>query len=171
MNPDVKAAYGDDALELYRHFATFAIADERKTSPVFDISYYLENNTDLKAAFGTDLNLAYNHFKTSGYKETRFTNTPANLGNDFIAKIDMSYASLSLGLEGDNVVSVDRGSASLWHFTRQTDGTYTIQNTANKKVLDVYAGGKTNGANVQTYTSNDTQAQKWYIFENVNGTY
>ena len=36
MNPDVKAAYGDDALELYRHFATFAIADERKTSPASD---------------------------------------------------------------------------------------------------------------------------------------
>lgn len=47
-------------------------------------------------------------------------------------------------------------------FSRSGDA-YVIKSAYSKKVLDVAGGSKQNGANVQQYASNGTNAQKWRI--------
>lgn len=44
------------------------------------------------------------------------------------------------------------------------EGTYIIKSAVNQNyVIDVYAGLKSDGANIQMYERNDTNAQKWII--------
>ncbi len=52
------------------------------------------------------------------------------------------------------------------------EGTYIIKSAINNDyVLDIYAGLKTNGANVQLYKSNGSNAQKWIIKKLDNNCY
>lgn len=52
------------------------------------------------------------------------------------------------------------------------DGTYTIANlTGSGQVLDVNSASEADGANVQTYQSNDTSAQRFEIYYVGNGYY
>lgn len=53
----------------------------------------------------------------------------------------------------------------------QTDGSYVIQNTASGLVLDVQNGQAGNGAVVQQYPSNGTDAQRWFLRDAGNGYY
>lgn len=49
-------------------------------------------------------------------------------------------------------------------------GTYAIvANVGNRKVLDVSGGSSSNGANVQLYASNATEAQRWRVLEDEQG--
>ena len=51
-----------------------------------------------------------------------------------------------------------------------SDGTYLINSSlANNKVLDVKSGSTANGANVQLYQSNMTNAQKWEVTHDEKG--
>lgn len=51
-----------------------------------------------------------------------------------------------------------------------TEGTYTFISTINTNyAMDVYNGSNGNGANVQMYTSNKTNAQKWTIKKDSKG--
>jgi len=51
-----------------------------------------------------------------------------------------------------------------------SEGTYTFYSgVGNDQVLDVSGGSFDNGANVQTYESNDTSAQRWYLAESGTG--
>jgi hypothetical protein len=54
--------------------------------------------------------------------------------------------------------------AQRWTLHRHDDGTYKLINPNNRKALDV--AGRKNGSNVQIYTDNDTDAQKWFIVLN-----
>ncbi|MFR3923822.1 MAG: RICIN domain-containing protein [Collinsella sp.] len=50
-------------------------------------------------------------------------------------------------------------------------GTYTIAASSNRsKVLDVASGSRSNGANVQLWSSNGSGAQKWNVSVNSDGT-
>ena len=50
-------------------------------------------------------------------------------------------------------------------------GTYVIAAASNRsKVLDVASGSRSNGANVQLWSSNDSGAQKWNVSVNSDGT-
>lgn len=51
------------------------------------------------------------------------------------------------------------------------NGYYTIESVNSGKVLDVDNAGKNQGTNVQQYGSNNTDAQKWIIAKNTDGTY
>ncbi|MGI6020280.1 MAG: RICIN domain-containing protein [Lachnospiraceae bacterium] len=53
------------------------------------------------------------------------------------------------------------------------DGLYTIASSmgSSKRVVDVSAGSLTNCANIQLYTSNDSNAQKFSFINNGDGTY
>ena len=48
---------------------------------------------------------------------------------------------------------------------------YTIESVLSNKVLDVQHGGNKNGTNVWQYTKNNTDAQKWKIEKNNDGSY
>ena len=52
-----------------------------------------------------------------------------------------------------------------------TDGSYTIINLNSGKALDVQNGGYAPGTNVWQYEQNNTDAQKWILQKNDNGTY
>lgn len=50
-------------------------------------------------------------------------------------------------------------------------GTYVISTASNRsKVLDVASGSRSNGANVQLWSSNDSGAQKWNVSVNSDGS-
>ena len=52
------------------------------------------------------------------------------------------------------------------------NGIYLIQISSNRKqVIDVSSGSRKSGANIQTWESNNTGAQKWNITRNSDGTY
>ena len=67
-NPDI-AHLSDD--ELKEHWLEYGIKEGRRSSPVLDLGFYLNNNPDLKDAFGTDYEKIYEHFIKHGYKEKR----------------------------------------------------------------------------------------------------
>ncbi len=170
---DLKAAFGTDATRLYNHFINNGIKEGRQASPMFSADYYLTKNGDLKSAFGTNRESAMNHFISYGINESRVTASPADLGTDIDVRIAMATGGMNLGYSGTNVITVTPvlGADQSWKLTRQNDGSYKITNNATGKVLDVYAASRANGANVDLYASNDTNAQRWYIYQNTNGTY
>lgn len=70
--------------------------------------------------------------------------------------------------DGQNVqFYTDGGEGALnqkWWFDKTEDGYYTITSAMDDdKRLDVSCGSSENGTNVQIYTSNDSDAQKWKL--------
>ena len=52
------------------------------------------------------------------------------------------------------------------------DGMYTLHIGSNyKQVVDVAGGSNSDGANIQSWESNNSGAQKWNIFKNNDGSY
>ena len=171
---DLKAAFGTDGNKLYQHFLDYGAKEGRQASAVFNVRTYLEKNSDLKNAFGDDYKAAIKHFASNGVNETRVTAPYVDLGKSFKARINVSTATLNLSLDDSNVITYtpSDAAAQIWQFDRQSNGTYKITNTKTGQVLDVYAASKKAGANIDIYDSNDTNAQRWYIYESgVSGKY
>lgn len=67
---------------------------------------------------------------------------------------------------GNNILMYEYngGTNQLWKFVRNDDGSYTIISKKNKNfVLDVNGGKMENSTNVQLYSSNNSDAQKWIL--------
>ena len=92
--------------------------------------------------------------------------TPANVGSNFWGNIRGVGSNYNLALSSDNVLIryPNTGYNQTWRFIRFSDGSYEITNLKNGKSLDV------SGTNVLTATSNNSNSQRWYIY-NVNGNY
>lgn len=97
----------------------------------------------------------------------------ANIGDDVYASFLKNDGWVNLCNVNDNVEidSKSKNSSIIWHFMRQSDGSYVIYNCKNNKVLDVANAGKTAGTNVQVCTYNGSDAQKWYIYGRWSGEY
>ena len=72
------------------------------------------------------------------------------------------------GASFDNSANVqiytnNNSMAQGFYFERDADGFYTITNLASGKALELASGGIVPSTNVQQYTSNHTDAQKWAI--------
>lgn len=91
---------------------------------------------------------------------------PVNLGTDFYAYIINTYAWKHLTNDSYNVtMRSETGQANqIWKFERQSDGSYKIINCKDNNVLDVTNFGTTNGTNVAVCGSNNSTAQRWYIY-------
>lgn len=171
-HPDLQTAIGFNETALLNHFIQNGIKEGRRASVTFDIDYYLNQNNDLKAAFGSDREAAMEHFLNIGYNEVRATAPIENLGDDFVATIDMTTANLSLGVDNTNVATTSASdNTKQWRFKRNTDGSYTIVHLNTGDVLDIYAGLNQSGANVQIYDSNGSNAQKFFIHKTLDGYY
>ena len=169
---DLKAAFGYDEAKLYNHFVKYGIKEGRQASPIFSTDFYLTKNGDLKAAFGTNRESAMNHFVSYGVNEARLTAATVDLGTNINVVITSVSGNKNVTASGDNVVTANPDNASqTWRLTRASDGSYTITNNATGKVMDVNAASRASGTNVGVYASNNTNAQKWYIYQNQNGTY
>ena len=51
-----------------------------------------------------------------------------------------------------------------WIILRQSDGWYKILSNWSRKSLDVYGGGTGNGQNINLYTDNNTNSQRWKFY-------
>lgn len=102
---------------------------------------------------------------TTEMANTKSPNPPIALGTEFCARIMGAASSKYLDLSEDNVVinSVKNTRSQVWRFKLNSDGAYTITNKSTGKALDVVGAGTANGTNVQTYQSNNTDAQRWYV--------
>ena len=69
--PDLKAAFGYDAEDLWNHYINFGIKEGRQGSAIFSISDYKKNYPDLRNAFGNDNEKYLKHFSKYGMKEGR----------------------------------------------------------------------------------------------------
>lgn len=76
---------------------------------------------------------------------------------------NLSFGNTCIGSEGGSNVCL-KTIKQYWHFELQSDGTYKITNATYDKVLDIDGAKMENGANIQLYSSNDTSAQRWYIY-------
>ena len=101
------------------------------------------------------------------------TKTPANLGNDFYAYIIRFDTWKHLANENNNLQISSTGNdcipRQIWHFIRQSNGSYRIESTYDNRSLDADCAGTANGTNVKMYNSYDTAAQKWLLYANGSG--
>lgn len=88
--------------------------------------------------------------------KTDATTTPANKAESPAAPAKKDEVSVPAGTEKVDIAN----------------GDYVIgSGTSDKQVLDTSAAGRNNGTNIQTYESNMSGSQKWYISKNKDGFY
>ena len=104
--------------------------------------------------------------RSKEYVETDYLNS----GEDFYAFIIKFSDDLWKHTEAkdQNVQIASNGNDSsdpkqIWHFIRQIDGTYKIENEYQGYCLDAVNFGTANGTNVGAGTDNGSSAQRWYI--------
>ncbi len=98
-----------------------------------------------------------------------------DLGSDFYALINYQPGWKTIGQDDsgnveliyENTDTIDR---VLWHFTKNSDGTYTITSLLNGNVLEVAGASSAERANVQCHPANGSSAQKWHIYWNVQNS-
>lgn len=89
-----------------------------------------------------------------------------DLGDDFYGLIINQPTWKSIG-QADNgnvqIISESRETYNrvLWHFTKNSDGSYKIISMLNGKSLDVDNAADADGTNVKCYTYDGNNAQKW----------
>ena len=114
--PDLKAAFGYNERQLYRHFLKYGIKENRVCSPIIDVVKYRGSYADLEEAFGDNWNAYVNHYFEYGIKEERngggdldpvayanaYGDIKAAFGNDYeaIAKHYLTYGMKENRTEG-----------------------------------------------------------------------
>ncbi len=120
-NPDVAAAYTDDALVL-QHFVNFGMKEGRVASASFDVKSYRNAYRDLRAVYGSDLRQYYIHYIYYGRKEGRVATGVSEVQNavtvygttDYSLVYDMNYY-LAANPDVKNAYGTDE-TAVLTHF-------------------------------------------------------
>ena len=74
VNPDIKAAYGNDNQKIRIHWLKYGIAEGRIASLVYDASIYYVLNSDVQKVFGNNKRLLFEHFVRNGINEGRKAN-------------------------------------------------------------------------------------------------
>ena len=100
------------------------------------------------------------------------TDNYVDIGTDFYASITHIASWNHLTVESNDNVDICSDTNfdnQYWKFYRQYDGSYKIVSAKNDKCLDVAGGSFQDGANIGVYSSNDTDAQRWYIYKCKNG--
>lgn len=82
------------------------------------------------------------------------------------------YANLALSVSEGKLTTSSLASAALWRLIRYEipSGMYQIANRGNGFVMDVPSASWASGTKIQTYASNGTMAQKWYLHD-VGGSF
>lgn len=100
------------------------------------------------------------------------TDNYVDIGTDFYASITHIASWNHLTVESNDNVDICSDTNfdnQYWKFYRQYDGSYKIVSAKNDKCLDVAGGSSQDSANIGVYSSNDTDAQRWYIYKCKNG--
>lgn len=103
------------------------------------------------------------NFSTAAYE---------NLGNDFYAKIKNRQSGNALcSVNGNVELGKASAAAALWHFVRQSDGSYKIYDR-NGRLMGVQDESTANGTNVAVYTTDtNSPADRWYLTKSASGAY
>ena len=90
-----------------------------------------------------------------------------NLGDDFYACIKSEVGNVNLENYWGNNVQIATANQSdprqIWHFIKQSDGSYKIVNLADGCYLDIHDGKYESGANVQTHKDSEGDAKRWKL--------
>lgn len=145
----------------------------------YDNSIALDVSDASKNA-GTNVQIwTRNGTAAQAFKITKISNINSvlayNKGSDFYARISYngSYLQVS-GVETENGQSMDvqtnrtlnaNDTKQIWHFIRQNDGSYKIQNAfSGSWALDVQGGSAGNGVKVRMWYNDSGHAcQRWYL--------
>ena len=117
-------------------------------------------------------------FNVSTKKVSFYNRLIFDFGDRFIANIKNTASNyyLTTGKQAPNMSYPDvyvatkaTDGASEWLFEKQADYTYKITNKKTGYVLDLFGGKTDNLTNIDTFPSNDTDAQRWFISNNMDG--
>ena len=113
-------------------------------------------------------------FNESAAQTFRISKVPfpyTTIGNDFYAKIITSRNGLELTATNGNVDIRNKSDSPnhVWRFILQSDNSYKIVNMGDN-VLDAN-GNVDDNVNVQMWSDNGMDSQRWYIYNNGNGYY
>lgn len=93
-----------------------------------------------------------------------------NAGSNFYSRISFNGAYLqAMGGTGSQAYDVrttqtfGNDPRQIWHFVRQSDGSYKIVNEYGDLVLSISGSEATDHANVQTSSDTNITAQRWYL--------
>ncbi len=96
-----------------------------------------------------------------------------DLGDDFYATIDSALTgyAVTAHLDGNALIYEKKAKdpQQIWHFIRNEEGTYRIENLAFKKSLDVSYSKNVAGTNVNAYTNHGDPNQKWGLAPHEDG--
>ena len=141
------------------------------TSPSSDVIRY--NAAISYSKFASTFSYGISLYRYNNYpSETWYGNRNVeNIGTGFYANIINAYSSKPVAVNGTNVELADPTSEkhAVWYFERRDDGSYKITNCKNNQALDVKGCSAEPEANVQTYESNDTDAQRWFLYRSGDG--
>lgn len=79
--PDLRAAFGEDDIQVLQHFVYCGMKEGRQGSSTFDVKSYRRQYADLRRAFGNEWQKYYLHYLTSGIREHRKTTGCTTLQN------------------------------------------------------------------------------------------
>ena len=110
---DLRSAFGDDYIALYRHFLNNGMAEGRQGNAIFDPKFYRDKYYDLLANYGIDYAKYYEHFIDFGMREGRqgsaefnvisYKNANLDLRNAFGKDIEKYYRHyISIGCHEDS---------------------------------------------------------------------
>ena len=88
-----------------------------------------------------------------------------DLGDVFYANISAYEKNLTNDFDNVSLRSATTNANQIWKFERQSDLSYKIISLANNRCLDVADASSASGANVWTCDSNDSDAQRWFIYQ------
>lgn len=103
--------------------------------------------------------------------QTGVNGLPIDVGTDFYAIISNVYSKYLLSNINQNaIMAVPTDETNqYWYFTRNSNGSYTIESYDRTQALDVAGGEKVDGTNIGLYEKNGTLAQQWYLYWAPNG--
>ena len=100
--------------------------------------------------------------------------TPVDLGSAFDVTITDAWGN-SMYLDSGSIkmgkYSYSNRKKYMWRFEALGNNAYRISNWSNEKYIDCAGAGSDNGNIFQTFDWNDTNAQKYYIYDMGNGYY
>lgn len=153
------------------------------TTSLYIYTPYTPNDAALRNYPGTATCGSYGNRNFFMYFSEWFDSTHGVTGAkrvipDGTYKITTTDGSKTLHVSGDSktnsanyVMNTASSATTAFSFKRNSDNSYTIINTGTNKAIDVPGAGATVGAEIKTWDSNGTNAQKWFVYSNDNGVY
>lgn len=147
----------------------FYVLKNQKSGKVLDVaSASTANGANVQVYSANGTNAQRFSFKTVSTvaKGTYHLRSAAN--SSYVVDVKSGSKSNSANVQ---LYKANNTGAQKWDMTENSDGSYTIVNSASGKALDVKSAGTANGTNVQQYTKNGSNAQKWNVVYNSDGTF